>query len=254
MEKRLAASIRNPFGVPLDGHNGQSLVYEPFDHTVSGATDRYETVSHVVYRLVMGGIYRSAQTIELIKEIPSAKTAMIDMVELVAAGPLVTLCGGDVLKQIAAEMYIDELESFTDAKHRFSSCDEAGERFKLQDVQNGIHMEGAVICLAEEGGGDIAASGKKKMSRAVGGFGISRSKVRDVHSIQGGFIVLGIRLVSQDGNGWAIVHGSFLRQCIVTFIVCGTAILVDYFWDRFSWKKKIQLALRKIIRYTFTNG
>lgn len=202
--------------MPLDGHDGERLVYEPFDHAVPGAADRDQAVSHMVYRLMMGGIYQSAHAVELVKEIPSAKAAVIDMVELVVSGPLVALCGDDVLKQIAAEMYIDELESLTDAEHRFASFDEAGECFQLQDVQNGIHMERAVVCLAEEGGGDIAASGKEQMSRAVGGIGVGRSKVGDVHSIQGSFIVFGIRFVAKDGNGWAFVHDSFLRQCIVT--------------------------------------
>lgn len=215
-KKRLAATVGEPFRVPLDGHNRESLVYETLDHAVFGAADRNQAVTHVVYRLVMGGIYQSAQAVELVKEILTAQAAVINLVELVAAGPLVTLCGDDVLKQIAAEMYVDDLETLTDAENGFTFFDEAGERFQLQDVQNGIHMERAVICLAEERGGDIAASGKEQMSRAVGSLGVGRSEVGDVHSIQGSFIVLSIRLVSKDGNGWAFVHDSFLRQCIVT--------------------------------------
>lgn len=116
--------------------------------------------------------------------------------ELVAAGPFVTLCSDNVLKQIAAEMYIDELESLTDAEHGLALFDKAGECFKLQDVQNGVYMEGAVVCLAEEGGGDIAASGKEQMRCAVGSLRVGCSEMGDVYSIQGGFIVSGIRFVA----------------------------------------------------------
>lgn len=191
-------------------------MYESFDHAVCGAADRNQAVSHVVYRLMMGRVYQGTLAVELVKEILTAQTAVIDMVELIAAGPLVASCGDDVLKQIAAEMYIDELEAFADAEHGFFSRDEAGERFELQDVQNGIHMEGTVICLAEESGSDIAAAGKEQMRRAVGLIRVGCSEVGDVHSIQGGFIVSGIRLVTKDGNGWALGHDSFLQYFIVT--------------------------------------
>lgn len=200
-KKRLAATVWEPFRMPLDGHNGQSLVYEPLDHAVSGATDRNQIVSRMVYGLMMSGVYQSALTIELIKEILTAKAAVINLMKLVAVDPLVLFSSGDVLKQVTAEMDIDELESLTDAEHRFAFFDEAGERFQLHDVQNGIHTERAVICLSEECGGDIAAAGKEQMGRPVSGIWVGRSEVGDIHSIQDGFIVLGIRFVTKDGNG-----------------------------------------------------
>ncbi len=224
--------------MPLDGQDGESPVYDAFDHAVSGAADRQQIVSRTVYSLVMGGIDHSAHAVQLIEEILTAQIAVIDMVELVAADPFVIVCGDDVLKQIAAEMDVDELESLADAKNGFTFRDEARKRLKLQNIQCGIYMERAVICLPEEGGGDVASSGKEQVRGAVGGFRVCCSEVGDAHSIQGGFIVLRILLVAKDGDGWVFVHDSFPQYQNVTYIVCGAALLVDCFFDRVFHKNQ----------------
>lgn len=207
-------------------------MYDAFDHTVSGAADREQVVSQTVYSLVMGGIDHSAHAVELIEEILTAQIAVIDMVELVAADPFVIVCGDDVLKQIAAEMDVDELESLADAENGFAVRYKVRKRLKLQNIQCGIYMERAVICLTEEGGGDIASSGKEQVCGAFGGFRVRCSEVGDACSIQGGFIVLRILLMAKDSDGWVFVHDSFPQYQNVTYIVCGAALLVDCFLGR----------------------
>lgn len=85
----------------------------------------------MVYSLVVGGIYLGVLAIEFVEEIPAAQTAVIDVVELIAADPFMIVCGDDILVQIAAKMHIDDLKPLADAKHRLASCDEAGERLEL---------------------------------------------------------------------------------------------------------------------------
>lgn len=85
----------------------------------------------MVYSLVVGGVYLGTLAVELIEEILTAQTAVIDVVELIAADPFMIVCGDDILVQIAAEMNIDDLKPLADAKHRLASCNEAGERLEL---------------------------------------------------------------------------------------------------------------------------
>lgn len=106
-------------------------MHDAFDFAVSGAADCNQVVSQMIDSLVVGRIYQGACAIELIKEILTPQTAVIDMVELIASGPFVAACGDDVLVQIASEMNIDHLESLADAKHGFDSFDKAGKRFEL---------------------------------------------------------------------------------------------------------------------------
>lgn len=207
---------------------------DTFDYTVSGAADRNQAISQMIDGLMVSGIYHGAHTVELVKEIPAAQTAVIDMMKLVAANPFMTVCRDDILKQVAAKMYVDELETFADAKHRLGFRDKAGECFQLQNIEYGVHVEGTVICLAEEGGSDIAASGEEQMCRVDRFVRIGRSEVGYIDSIQCAFIVSGILFVAKDGYGWAFVHNSFLRNCSVT--LCYAAIMVWwilFFTDRF---------------------
>lgn len=106
-------------------------MHDALDHVVSGAAYREQIVSQVIYSLVVSGVYKGACAVELVKEITTAQTAVIDMVELIASGPFVTVCGDDVLNQIAAEMDIDHLQPLADAEHGFASFDKAGKRFEL---------------------------------------------------------------------------------------------------------------------------
>lgn len=101
------------------------------DHVVTGAADGDQPFAGMVYCLVVGGVYPDAVSVELIKEITSAKITVKDIVELIAADPPVGLGGVDMLRDVAAEMDVDELQSFADAEDRFSIRDEAGQGFQL---------------------------------------------------------------------------------------------------------------------------
>lgn len=117
--------------MPLDSYNGEGSVHDAFDYAVPGAAYREQVVSQMIDSLVVGGVYKGALAVELVKEILTTQTAVIDMVELIASGPFVAACGDDVLIQIASEVNIDHLESLADAKHGFDSFDKAGKRFEL---------------------------------------------------------------------------------------------------------------------------
>lgn len=106
-------------------------MFEAFNHAVPCAAYRDQIVSHVINGLVMGGIYLGTLAVELIEEILTAQAAVVDVVELITADPFMIVCGDDILVQIAAEMNIDQLETFADAEHWLASCDEAGECLEL---------------------------------------------------------------------------------------------------------------------------
>lgn len=182
--------------MPLDGKDGESFVDKPLNHVVTGTADGNQSASRAVHSLMMSGIDHGARTIELVKEIAAAETCVIYGMELVMADPSVIFGGINVLEQIAAEMYIDELEPLADAEHRLFFCDETGQCLQLQDVQSSVHMEGAVIRLPKEERSDIPASGEDKVGRESGGFRVGRGNVGNVHSLQSSLIVLGIRFAA----------------------------------------------------------
>ena len=70
--------------------------------------------------------------------------------------------GGQILNDAAAQSHIDDLHSFTDAENGNAVLDSVFQSLKLQDIQFGVDIAGAVIPLAEECGGDVAPAGKKK--------------------------------------------------------------------------------------------
>lgn len=117
----------------------------------------------MIHGLVVGGIDQSAVAVELIKKVAAVEGVVIDIVQLVPANPFMMVCGLDMLYDIAAEMHIDELKALADAQHGLFLRHEEGKSLKLQDIQLRIDFAGAVICLTEEGGRDIAAAGKEQM-------------------------------------------------------------------------------------------
>ncbi len=192
--------------MPLHSQDRERGVDESFDHVVPGAADGNQSFADAVNRLMVGGVYFGVGSIELIKEIAPAEITVKDIMEPVAADPAVSLGGVDMLRDAAAEMNIDELESLADAEHRLFLCGKEGQCLQLQDIEGGVYVKGAMVCLAEKGGRDIAASGEEQVCRAVCRVGVCCREVRDIHTFQSDFIVSGILFVTKDGNGWAFVH------------------------------------------------
>lgn len=64
--------VRKPLRMPLYGKNGEVYMGQPFNHIIFRAADRNQPFSGTVYGLMVGGVYQSAVSIKLIKEITAA--------------------------------------------------------------------------------------------------------------------------------------------------------------------------------------
>lgn len=198
-------------------------MHQSLDHIVPGAADRNKVFPRAVYGLVVGGVYRSAVSIELIKEIQTVYITMIDAVHLIFTDPFVPVCGVDVLRDVAAEIHIDELKALADTEHGLFFRRKKGERLKLQNIQFRVDVEGAVIALPEKSGCDIAAARQEQMGGVLGSFGIQSGVMGDAQSAQNVFVVCGIRCAAKNGDGGESRHVGFLsrRAERYYFILCG---------------------------------
>lgn len=187
--------------MPLDGKDGERTVDKPFDHIIPGAADRDKPLSGAVYRLMVGGVYLDACSVELVKEITPAEIAVKNIVKLVASDPSVGLGGIDMLRDVAAEVDVDELEPFADAEHGLFLRRETGKDLKLQDIQFCVDVAGAVVGLTEKGGRDVAAAGEQKVCGIVRLDGIHADKAGNAHPSYDIFIVSGVLGTTGDQYG-----------------------------------------------------
>ncbi len=162
-KQHFPALFPEPFRMPLDAEQRQVRVEQAFDHIVSGAAGAEKPLAQMIHCLMVGGIDQCAAAIELIKEVIAVKRAVIDIVCLVFAGPFMAVGGIDMLFDGSPKMYIDDLKALADAQHGLFLFYKEGERLELQDIQFRINLAGAMVCLAEECGGDITAAGKEQM-------------------------------------------------------------------------------------------
>lgn len=198
--------------MPLDGQNGQSRVHQPFYYIVPGAADWDQILSRAVYGLVVGGVYQSAAAVELIKEVRSVYITFVNVVHLILSDPFVPVCSFDVLCDVAAEIHVDDLEALADTEHGLFFRYKERERLKLQNIQLGVYMTGAVIALSEEGGCDIAAAREEQMGCGLGGFGIQSGVMGYAQLVQGFFVVFGIGGAAKNGDSGESRHGGFLLE------------------------------------------
>lgn len=212
MKERFAILCRETFRVPLDSQDGQEGVHQPFYNIIPGAADRKQILPWAVYGLMVSGVYQSAAAVELVKEIQSVYITMIHIVHLIPASPFVSVGGIDMLCDVAAEIYIDDLEALADTEHGLPFCCKKGERLKLQNVQLGVNMAGAVITLTEKGGRDVAAPRQEQMGGSFGCFGIQSGVIGDAQSSQDVFVIFGIRGAAQNGDRRKRGHGRFLSR------------------------------------------
>lgn len=82
---------------------------------------------------------------------------------LVVSDILVIPAGREILNDVSAEEYIDELHPFTDAKDRSFGLHKSVQKCELGIIQPGIDFPGAEVWLPEAGGMDIPASGEQKL-------------------------------------------------------------------------------------------
>lgn len=184
--------VGHPFRVPLYGQNGEACVGQSLNYIIPRTADRDQSFAETVYGLMVGGVYITTVSVELIKEIAAAQIAAIDIVELITSDPFVGVGGADVLCHIAAKMDVDELKALADAEHGLFLRHEMGKEPELQNVELGIHISGTVICLTEKGRGNVAAAGKKQMGGLLRVLGTEGGVVGDLQTFQGFFVVSGI--------------------------------------------------------------
>lgn len=174
---------------------------KPLDHVIPGAADRDQSSACAVYRLMVGGVYFVAVSVELVKEIAPSEIAVKNIVKLVAPDPSVGFGGVDMLRDVTAEMDVDELEPFADAENGLFLCRETGKDLKLQDIQFCVDVAGAVVGLTEKGRRDVAAAGEQKMCGVVRPSGIHADRAGNAHPFYDIFIVSGVLGTTGDQYG-----------------------------------------------------
>ncbi len=187
--------------MPLYGKDGEQTVDKPLNHVIPGAADRDKPLACAVYRLMVGGVYFGAAAVELVKEIAPSEITVKNIVKLVAPDPFVGFGGIDMLRDVAAEMDVDELEPFADAENGLFLCRETGKDLKLQDIQFCVDVAGAVVGLTEKGGCDVAAAGEQKVCGIVRLGGIHADKAGNAHPSYNIFIVSGVLGTTGDQYG-----------------------------------------------------
>ena len=158
--------------MPLHGDDGQGDMLDAFDDVIAGAADGQQIFAQPVEGLMMGGIDRCAEPVQLIEEIGAGQAAVIYMVLLIRAVPLVGSGSGDMLDDGAAEGDVDDLHPLTDAEDRPAAAHKGFQRLHLQNIQFCVYAAGAAVCLAEEGGRDVAAAGQQQMGGSCGHPGV----------------------------------------------------------------------------------
>ena len=125
---------------------------------------------------------------------------MTDIVQLVAGRLLMEGGGGDMLRDRAAQMYVDELHPFADPQHGLLLLQKKGERLDLQNIQFGVDLAGAVVLLPEKGGRDVAAAGQDQMRRLIRFLDVQRRKTGNLRHTDCVFIIVGIFGTSNNGD------------------------------------------------------
>lgn len=148
--------------MPLNREDGKGSVGEGFDRTVGSLTNGEKSFSEFIDSLMMGGIDESTASIQLIKEIRAATSDMVYIMELVFSVPLMGCCVFNMLTNGTAKMNINDLHSFTDAEYGSVPFDEEIQSLKLEDIQFGINLPGAVLLLSEKGRSNVPAAGKQQ--------------------------------------------------------------------------------------------
>lgn len=174
---------------------------KPLDHVIPGAADRDQPSACAVYRLMVGGVYFGAVSVELVKEIAPSEIAVKNIVKLVAPDPSVGFSGVDMLRDVAAEMDVDELEPFADAEYGLFLRRETGEDVELQDIKFCVNVAGAVVGLTEKGGRDVAAAGEQKVCGIVRPGGLHADKAGNAHPSYDIFIISGVLGTTGDQYG-----------------------------------------------------
>ena len=245
--------VGKPFRMPLYGQNGETYVGQSLNYVIARAADRDKPFAGTVYGLMVGGVHKSAVSVELIEEITASQIAVIHIVKLIVTSPFVDVGGVDVLCDVAAEMDVDELKPFADAKHGLFLCHKTGEKLKLQNVKLGVHVSGAVICLAKKGRGNVAAAGEEQVGGLICGIGMKRGVAGDTQPVQRFFIVFCIFTAACNDHGGEKGHAltPFCDEETLLYFMQKLKIGLKNWLSYLSKKVKITVALWGKIQYTF---
>lgn len=200
-KQRLASALWKPLRVPLYSQDGKGSVNQPFDDVISCTADGNQPFSCAVYGLMVGGVYSGAVSVELVKKVAPSQIAVKDRMELIAANPFMRIGGIDMLRDVAAEMDVDELEPFADAEYGLFLRRETGEDVELQDIKFCVNVAGAVVGLTEKGGRDVAAAGEQKVCGIVRPGGLHADKAGNAHPSYDIFIISGVLGTTGDQYG-----------------------------------------------------
>ena len=213
---------KHPFGMPLDTENGKFFMDNAFDDTVIGGLYHGQVLSEVSDCLVVGAVGKRMKPVNVCEEgirLYTGGMQFIAVIPCVAAGFF------DMLDDSAAQADIDNLHSFTDAKHRTFPLEEKVQCLKLENIQFHINVFGTLVILPEKGWRDVAASRQQKPVKCSQAFGIQSGKKNSAHGTQGIFVVTGVFASSQDGDFRVFVHdGCSFRYGI--FLLMGGAAVV----------------------------
>lgn len=141
--------------MPLNTPYGKKTVAKPLNHAVKTALYISDSASGKIHTLMMGTVHRKAAAVELSEEgVPERKGIM----DLIGTVILMEVSGGQVLVDIPAKEYIDQLHALADSKNGLLFQNKGFQDGKLEPVKSWINHTGTAVQLSEKLWVNVAAA------------------------------------------------------------------------------------------------
>lgn len=154
------SSKTRPFGVPLHAEDGSCCVFQGFSNTVRGGLRDRKMAPDPPAALMMSAVDGAGISVETVKD---RTGSVLNRMKLIASGILMRPAGREILNDISAEVYVDDLQSPADAEDRFPGPDEHIEKGELYVVQRRVDRSGTKVRLSEPGGMNIPAAREQEL-------------------------------------------------------------------------------------------
>ena len=147
--------------MPLDGYDWESCVKQSLQHLILTILGRQQAGAQPVYGLVMSAVGDKLIRIEGMekgsRENPGGMSLVFFLPGVGSAQRF-----GQILEKSSPQGNVNELHTLADAKDGFFCLTEGIKHRQLKLIQGQIYVSGALICLAEKTGVDIAAPRQQK--------------------------------------------------------------------------------------------
>lgn len=172
--------------MPLHTEDGFFCVLQRFRGAVRCGLGDRKVMSDFPAALMVGAVDNAGISIEAVQ---NRAVSAAHRMKLVMSDVLMDLTGRKMLNDIAAEKYVDDLHSLTDAEDRSVGPDKGIQKGELRGVQHRVHMLGTKIGLSKPGGMDISSARKQKLVIGRKSIGMEICTKGNGEKGQGSFII-----------------------------------------------------------------